>query len=134
MVPGKYVVAGISTVYHNFLFGKGGLYSCFSQGQVDLRRKCRRPLTETLSPFYCGRKKAMLHSQLNPTNFVPTTCPRIVKTFQSTSKNCWYRDWIGEEYTVISSVDDSYLVHTWNGDGEMIPSLIFKNDCKTVVL
>lgn len=76
----------------------------------------------------------MIHSQLNPTNFVPTTCPRIVKTFQSTRKNCWYCEWIGEEYTVISSVDDSYLVHTWNGYGELIPALILKSDCKTLVL
>lgn len=58
--------------------------------------------------------------------------PRLIKTFQSSNPAAWYANWIGEEYTVIDSVNEYYLVHTWNGHGEMIPSLILINDCKTL--
>lgn len=76
----------------------------------------------------------MTHSQLHQTKSIQTSCPRIIKTIRSTQENAWYQNWIGEEYTVIECVKDYYLVHTWNGLGEMIPSLILKKDCKTVVL
>jgi hypothetical protein len=57
--------------------------------------------------------------------------PRVVKTVKA-SEGVWYASWIGEEYVVLDSYEDFYVVCTFNGYGEMIPSLIKICDCRVL--
>jgi hypothetical protein len=59
--------------------------------------------------------------------------PRLVKITQCTLPGAWYEHLHAEEYVVLAVHDGYYVVATFDGYNNCIPSLIKICDCRVIM-